>query len=752
MSGAHPCRSGTGSSVNLSGIAPGNAQGNGSGTISFAPYLAAPQQPPHDPRRLPLSYRSGWRVAHFEHTGINADGALALQPDPATLRQLNEASGAFGGLTLPAHMAYLPDCGLLLLDRLNALLKRFDPCSCSFQTVPCTGGIGSEPRQFSDPGGVAICGDNLLIADSGNRRLAVYSLHGYLLRGFWEPPATAIAQPWRPVDVAIAYRNRVLVADPNNGCVHEFNFAGRWLRCIEGVGAVQHIAVDCGNRLYVSRGAPEAVSIYTLPTATKTSAATLAAEVQDHFAAPALQSNRNGLINVGPLCLPPQRTRWIDANGNAAKAPELIQATYATAGTLLSEPLDSHLYRCQWDRLSLRAILPEGTRIKVRTFTAETLLTRGQVQAQPDTAWATNQTVFPDDTSPNGNLSIDWDCLIRSQPGRYLWLQLELLGDSVSTPEIESLWLDFPRISLRRYLPSVFGEEPQAADFTDRFLAVYDRGFRAVERQLDLLARLFDPLSAPAGSGKGDFLSWLASWIGVVLDRQLPLARRRLIVKNAGRLFACRGTRAGLKQMLELYLGLADRHCEQKTDCGPCTTRPPATWQPPQLILEHFTLRRWLFLGAGRLGEQARLWGANIVNRSQLSGPQTDGNARLGVSQLKTTQDPLHDPFHVYAHKFTLFLPAWIGRLAHYRQMIERLVAAEKPAHTQHQINYVEPRFRIGIQAMIGYDAVIGCYPQGITLDQTQLGKASVLSEQDRGNSTLRVGHKARIGSTTQLK
>ena len=83
----------------------------------------------------------------------------------------------------------------------------------------------------------------------------------------------------------------------------------------------------------------------------------------------------------------------------------------------------------------------------------------------------------------------------------------------------------------------------------------------------------------------------------------------------------------------------------------------PCAWQPPPLILEHYQLRRWLFLGAGRLGDQAVLWGKRIVNRSQLNE-----GAQVGQTQLKTTQDPYRDPFHVYAHKFTVFVPARFRR------------------------------------------------------------------------------------------
>ena len=83
-----------------------------------------------------------------------------------------------------------------------------------------------------------------------------------------------------------------------------------------------------------------------------------------------------------------------------------------------------------------------------------------------------------------------WDCLIRSGPGRYLWLELEFTGNGSVTPVLGSVEIEFPRISLRRLLPAVFGAEPVSADFTDRFLSLYDTSFRTVEHQIDTEARL----------------------------------------------------------------------------------------------------------------------------------------------------------------------------------------------------------------------------------------------------------------------
>lgn len=724
---------------------------------SHGPWLPVTSSPPHDPRTLPINRRTGWRLALATNIEEDTCGQLALTLQPGSRRSLAEESGSLGGLQLPAYLTYTPDCGVLLLDRQRALLKKFDPCACRFDTVPCTGGAGEGTRQFNDPRAIAICGDNLLVADSGNRRLAVYSLLGFLVRGFWEPPGEVLGQPWQPVDVAVSQDRKVLVADIANGCVHVFNFAGRWLKAIEGVGAVRTIVVDSGNRLYVVVDPLLPVAVYQLPAGEPAGEVTDVAALKGRFPFPGLDVDAGGRFNLGPMCARYQcgnpksgECRWFDASGRGISPPPPVVSKYQTEGRVYSRALDSQLYRCQWDRIAMTVTVPRGTRVNISTFSAESELSPRQVEGLDDNQWLTRQWLFP--SEGDAGRALDWDCLVRSAPGRFLWLRIDMTSDGTATPAICGLTLDFPRISLSRYLPAVFSAEPQAADFTDRFLAVFDRGFRQMERRIDYLAALFDPLSAPAAAGKKDFLSWLASWVGVTLDRQLPLAIRRRLVKNAGHLFQCRGTLAGLRHVLDLYLGFSARGCGQTADCRPCTAKPAYSWQPPQLVLEHFVLRRWLFVGCARLGEQARLWGQNIVNRTQLRGERTDGNARLGVTQLNTRQDPLRDPFHVYAHKFSVFLPAWVGRMESYRRSIERLIEAEKPAHTQQQIVYVEPRFRIGIQSMIGYDAVIGCYPRGVTLGEARLGKASVLGEQDDADTGLRVGEKARIGTTTRLR
>ena len=146
-------------------------------------------------------------------------------------------------------------------------------------------------------------------------------------------------------------------------------------------------------------------------------------------------------------------------------APVTVPAppAYQKQGFYYSQALDSELYRCQWHRIILRGEIPPGTRVEVSTYTAEALLPDDQVQNLPEEAWETRQIA---NEMPGG----EWDCLVRSGGGRYLWLRLEFKGNGKVTPILDSIVIEFPRISLRRYLPAVFGMEPVSADFTDRFL------------------------------------------------------------------------------------------------------------------------------------------------------------------------------------------------------------------------------------------------------------------------------------------
>lgn len=788
-------------------------------------------RPPDDPLSLVLGQSAGWEPPDKEPEAPSdaGDAGAASLPGAAgapprlrirpakgqalrlpflsgTGRRLTEPSGSLGGLRLPSNVALGPDQALYLLDQPNSRLKRFDPCACRFETLPCFGPAGAEARALTEPRGIAIHRGDLYVCDTGNGRVTVLGLFGLVLRAHWRLPKTVEAD-WAPTAIAFNRHGQALVADRANGTVHCFDRRGRHLRrVVTGLGPITHLALDCGERLYVWTDDPaEPIKAFEADG----SPAPLLADVRpadvrpamlaDRFECSPIAVNALGHLDLTAWCAPPASCGETELPGGpqvfdlrgeplggsptgtgGAAAPVGERVEFEPTGSYFVGPLDSLLDRCQWHRVVLRGTLPPGTRIRMRTHSAEVRLDDTRVNDALDTQESNGQVVT--DLDPDGA----WDGLIFSGPGRFLWLRLELVGGGNSSPEIEEVRLEFPRISLRRYLPAAFGTEPASADFTDRFLSLFDTTLRSVEAQIDQQATWFDPDTTPdrpistRATGRPgaprtgplpanpsdrstankdvDGLSWLASWIGVTLDPLQPVALRRRQLRDAAPACFERGTLASLQRQLGLFLGLDDAAaaCRRPRPTGcpvlPSTQRPVAPdergWAPPPLVLEHFRLRRWLHVGAARLGEQALLWGERVINRSRL-----DETAQLDTTALNTTQDPVRDPFHYFAHKFTVFLPAACVSRPDRLRLVRRLIDAEKPAPTQYTLTPVYPRFRIGVQSMIGFDAVVGRYPEDMVLTEegaAPLGHSAVLggAEPERPS---RLGRRSRIGLTTQL-
>jgi phage tail-like protein len=485
------------------------------------------------------------------------------------------------------------------------------------------------------------------------------------------------------------------------------------------------------------------------------------ADLADAFGPTAVVVDRQGRLQLP--CDDGIRAFGLD--GEPATEDAARGDAFQREGEFRSTAIDSRIEACQWHRIELRGAIPPGDSVEVQVTTAELELSDEEVDELPPTAWTSidpaREMAPVEKWSPQ---ACAWDALITAPPGRYLWLRLVLRGGGRTSPCVTAALVEYPRISFLRYLPGVFSVDPAGADFTDRFTAIFDRTLRSIEGRLDRLALSFDPLSAPAETvpGHPDFLTWLGTWIGVTLGRDWPEERRRRYLKDAARLYSTRGTPDGLRRQLLLLLGF-DRaygeHCLAERprcrcvpaprNCGPGPACEPA--DPPPLVLEHFKLRRWLYAGHGRLGSDSELWGRSIIGRSELSGATSppSGNARIGVTRLDTVPDPLHDPFRVYAHAFSVFVPARIRGDAAERRALERLLALEAPAHAKADIRYVEPRFRVGIQASIGLDTVVARMPSGVTLDSARLRQGTVLSGRAAGPQ-LEVDN-ARVGMTTRL-
>ena len=95
-------------------------------------------------------------------------------------------------------------------------------------------------------------------------------------------------------------------------------------------------------------------------------------------------------------------------------------------------------------------------------------------------------------------------------------------------------------------LPGLFQDD----GFTQRFVSAFDAALAPIFVTLDNLPWYFDPWLAP-----DDFLEWLASWFGMVLDETWSTDRRRALVAKAYDFYRMRGTASGLKAQVETLTG-----------------------------------------------------------------------------------------------------------------------------------------------------------------------------------------------------
>ena len=210
---------------------------------------------------------------------------------------------------------------------------------------------------------------------------------------------------------------------------------------------------------------------------------------------------------------------------------------------------------CVWHRLMLDAVIPPGAAIVVESRAADdpALLAATPWQREPDPYLRPMGSEIPfyrpfprrPEASEGAGT---WELLLQQARGRYLQLRLSLFGTGRNTPRLRALRVYYPRFSyLEKYLPAVYREDPVSASFLERFLANPEGILTALEDRIAHAQVLFDPRTAPAES-----LEWLAGWLGLALDASWDEHRRRLLIKHAPRMFAERGTAAGIVRAIRL--------------------------------------------------------------------------------------------------------------------------------------------------------------------------------------------------------
>jgi phage tail-like protein len=520
------------------------------------------------------------------------------------------------------------------------------------------------------------------------------------------PVPTSHHDAWDPVSVA-ASPNGGHVLDAAHGLVYRFRdplgspevivraAAGRWRR----------LAVDSEGRLYLlaARDGENRLDVFG-PDGANLGSITDAGEVADRFDPPAVTADHRRRLHVaaallarcprlGPLG---SEGTWFDpATGERAIFADdewIGPPTYLTRGTWIGGPLDSAVYRCQWHRVVLDlGRLPAGSRLRVSTYTDARERTSADILSLPEDFWS----AVPDIVGPaaqhlaQSQTPSVADTAVMSREGRFLWLRLDLSGNGQGTPTVGGAQVFYPRHSQLELLPAVYSADDAARRFLERFLAVFQTQLEPIEHTIRDMAGLFDPDAATPA-----MVDALSSWLALPREGDWDAAQRRNLLRAVPRTVTDRGTLAALSTYVRAYLEnmtgiqLADDHF-------------------PHLV-EGYRERNYLALtGREPVGGRSELWGPGKVARLQL-----DRFATVGKVRLVTTGDPDRDVFHYYAHRFRVVAPASWVRTAADERMLRRAIEAEKPAHTAYQLALINPGIRLGGQATIGLDTIIGGLPR----------------------------------------
>lgn len=693
-------------------------------------------------RLFHLDSIAGWKTDPTDMERLlMTEAGLSLEKVPGQPRKLVDAEdrGAFGGLEYPTGLALDRRGHIYVSDRETHRVSRLDECKGGYVPLECLGGEGSEPRQFISPRGIAISPtDDLYVADSGNNRIQVFSLKGLALRSVWDKTCSEENLFNNPTDVAIDSLGNVYVADRDNSRIQKFTSSGRFLLQFGDKGEVEghlekpvHLAIDKEDRIYVVDEVKDYVPIFDslgnyLDSVVSTD------KLEEGFKPLSIAIDFEGNVYIGDGVAEKVRKFYYDPEsedsftytgesaaldgiagylvaddkGNlfaALKEMGLVvfepeKSIYLNYGSFTTSDLDSKKYLCQWHRITIEADIPEGTSLQIRTFVSE----KKEIEPIDDSLW--------DVVKANSR-----DMLVMSPPGRYLRVKVTFTGNTYKTPLLKEMRISSPRDSYLKYLPKVYREDEESSLFLARFLSIFENILSGFDKKIHNMDRYFNPVSTP-----GDFLPWLASWLGLVLDDNWPEEKKRELIRLAPELYKKRGTLDGLQQYIKIYTGL---------------DAPP--------IIEHYKLRRWIFLGQSRLGCESAMWGKGVVGRLQLNEHST-----ICSFKLISTKDPLMDPFHRYAHKFSIIIPSSFCDGNSKERAIRNIIDVEKPAHVDYRVCNVGPRFRVGMQSTIGVDTYVGIYPEIVLGLRSTLGADSILREspEEKGRPTLRVGSKSRIG------
>jgi phage tail-like protein len=438
-----------------------------------------------------------------------------------------------------------------------------------------------------------------------------------------------------------------------------------------------------------------------------------------------------------------------------------LPALAADAAGTLEAPFDSGQAGTAWHRLYVEALLPPGTGFTLFAAATDSDLPAAAPQAddwqphhfgaataanrhEPHAARVSAASEIPGHAgfgeAPVGrDRSALFTVLlqranrpVRTLRGRFLHLRIVLRGNLRATPCVHAVRAYGPRFSYQdKYLPALYretlfgpaadrvapGEDATRPDFLGRFLANFEGVLTPLEDKVAASWLLTDPERTSE-----DAIEWLGSWIGVGFAPWYPARQRRRHLRQAPELFQRRGTLKGLQLALDIA-----------TDDAVRAGRI--------VVVEDFWFRRTLqtVLGLKLDREHDPLLGGSFISGNSKVGRtlflSEEGTEKKFLAlfdasiRLKSADQATVDAFFAsLAHRVTVIVHETAAPEEF--ALIERVCAAETPAHVVTRVRRASADFMVGLTALLAVDTYLRPHPvpAAVAVGSTALGDGALLS------------------------
>jgi phage tail-like protein len=592
--------------------------------------------------------------------------------------------------------------------------------------------LASAPKPSADPGKFnepwALAGDstgNVYVIDHGNHRVQKFNLSGDVVPEFWTTLSHEAVLS-EPSDIACGThtgRQVLFVVDRSAGAVFVVNLLGNVVRDDHGhpltfgrIGMEPMGIATASEAIYVGDNARRRILTFE----SRAGEIVFAGEAVGYrgpIAALAIDQREDLLVHSGGD-LEPLRLDRVKG--------------FQRRGIFWSKPITPAVAEVKWHRLAATvAELAQSAHIQLFLHTADEIL-NAPADPQLDSGDTSNSFADPK-WQP---MPLDVADLLITGVGRYTWIGAVLSGNGMASPAVSQVRLEFNHQGYEENLPAIYRNRPACNDFLPRLLALCESFFVELEKQIEELPVFFDPAATPF-----EFLPWLAGWLALELDEKWSEAEQRTLIQQAFSMYGRRGTVEGLREALRIFAGVEAVIEEpllnaawwalpsEKRGCRPeeaCADAREKNWQGAENSI----------LGVTTMLVPAEAQGAVVGTTAVLDRSHLIGDEEFAV--------PL---FEDVAHQFTVLIRRSQLGCAETMGRVRRVLDGEKPAHTLYHLCVIEPRMRVGYQARVGVDSVIGGPPVDLRLNQgLLLGDAGV-----GGRPAGHIGEQSRVGIETRI-